>query len=42
LHTDTLPAAGGDIAKVDTRNPHDDMHTVDFAAVIGKRPVALI
>lgn len=42
IHTPTAASVGGDLAKIDTRVPHDDMHRVDFAAVIGKRPVALL
>jgi hypothetical protein len=42
IHTDTVASAGGDIAKIDTRDPHDDMHKVDFHDVIGRRPVALL
>ena len=42
MDTDTLAAAGGDIRKIDTRDPPDDMHKVDFADVVGKKPVALL
>jgi hypothetical protein len=42
VHTDTLAGAGGDVRKIDTRDPPDDMHKVDFAAVVGKKPVALL
>jgi len=42
VHTDTLASAKGDVAKIDTRSPPDDMHAVDFAAVVGKKPVALL
>lgn len=42
IHTDTVASAGGDLDKIDTRVPHDDMHRVDFHDVIGKRPVALL
>jgi len=40
----TLTAAdvGGDLAKIDTRVPPDQMHKVDFAEVLGKQPVVLI
>jgi hypothetical protein len=40
----TLTAAdvGGDLAKIDTRVPPDQMHKVDFAEVVGKQPVVLI
>ena len=42
VHTDTVASAKGDIAQIDTRQPPDDMHDVDFADVLGKRPVALL
>jgi len=42
IHTDTVQSAGGNIRSIDTRLPPDDMHDVDFADVIGKRPVALL
>jgi hypothetical protein len=42
IHTPTAASTGGDLAKIDTRIPPDDMHRVDFASVIGKRPVALL
>ncbi len=40
----TLTAAdvGGDLEKIDTRIPPDQMHKVDFAEVLGKKPVVLI
>ena len=41
VHTDTLESAGGDVSKIDTRQPPSDMHT-DFAEVVGKKPVALL
>jgi hypothetical protein len=40
--TDTVQAAGGDIKSIDTRVPPDDMHSVNFADVVGKKPVALL
>ncbi len=40
--TDTVASASGDIAKIDTRLPPDDMHDVSFEDVVGKRPVALL
>jgi hypothetical protein len=40
IHTDVEGA--GNIDQIDTRRPHDDMHKVDFASVIGKKPVALV
>ena len=42
VHTDTLATAKGDVTKIDTRRPPDDMHKVDFADVVGKKPVALL
>lgn len=42
IHTDTVASADGDIESIDTRLPPDDMHGVDFADVIGKKPVALL
>lgn len=40
----TLTAAdvGGDLAKIDTRIPPDRMHKVDFAEVLGKKPIVLV
>jgi len=40
--TDTLASAGGDIDAIETRVPPDDMHAVDFADVVGTKPVALL
>jgi hypothetical protein len=42
VHTDTLETAKGDVSKIDTRKPPSDMHAVDFADVVGKKPVALL
>jgi hypothetical protein len=42
VHTDTLETAKGDVSKIDTRVPPSDMHDVDFADVVGKKPVALL
>jgi hypothetical protein len=42
ITTDTVASAAGNIASIDTRLPPDDMHDVDFADVIGKKPVALL
>jgi hypothetical protein len=40
----TLTAAdvGNDLEKIDTRVPPDQMHKVDFAEVLGKKPIVLI
>lgn len=40
--TDTLTSASGDVKAIDTRLPADDMHDVDLADVIGKKPVAVL
>jgi hypothetical protein len=42
IHTPTAASVGGELSKIDTRIPPDDMHRVDFASVIGKRPVVLL
>jgi hypothetical protein len=42
MHTPTKASVGGDIAKIDTRDPHDDMHDVDYADALGKRPIVLL
>ena len=42
IHTPTKTSVGGDLSKIDTRVPHDDMHDVDFASVLGKKPVMLL
>ena len=42
VQTDTLETAKGDVTNIDTRQPPSDMHKVDFADVIGKRPVTLL
>lgn len=42
IHTPTVSDVGGDLGKIDTRSPHDDMHKVDFADVLGKEPVVLV
>jgi hypothetical protein len=41
IHTPTVSDVGGDLGQIDTRSPHDDMHKVDFADVLGKEPVVL-
>jgi hypothetical protein len=33
---------GGDLDKIDTRQPHDDMHSADLADVLGKQPAVLL
>ena len=42
IHTPTAAEVGGDLAKIDTRVPHDQMHQVDFADVLGKEPIVLV
>jgi hypothetical protein len=42
IHTPTAADVGGDLAKIDTRIPHDQMHTVDYADVYGKEPIVLV
>jgi hypothetical protein len=41
IHTPTEAEVGGDLTKIDTRKPPDDMHKVDFADVLGRKPVVL-
>jgi hypothetical protein len=42
IHTPTVASAGGDVSKIDTRDPPDDMHKYDFASVLGKKPIVLV
>jgi hypothetical protein len=42
IHTPTAGDVGGDLTKIDTRVPHDQMHEVDFADVLAKEPVVLV
>jgi hypothetical protein len=42
IHTPTKASVGGDLAKIDTRDPPGTMHDVDFASVLGKKPVVLL
>jgi len=41
VHTPTPADVGGDLSKIDTRVPPDQMHA-DFAEVVGKKPVILL
>ena len=41
ISTPTREDVGGDLAKLDTRDPPSTMHDVDFADVVGKKPVVL-
>ncbi len=42
IHTPTADDVGGDLAQIDTGIPPDQMHAVDFADVLGKKPVVLV
>jgi hypothetical protein len=42
VQTDTLASAKGDVSKIDTRQPPDDMHAASFADLVGRKPVALL
>ena len=42
MHTPTKTSVGGDVKKIDTRVPPDDMHDDDLADVLGKTPVVLL
>lgn len=42
IHTPTAADVGGDLSKIDTRIPHDQMHKVDYADVYGKEPIVLV
>lgn len=42
IHTPTASDVGGDLAKIDTRIPHDQMHQVDYADIYGKQPIVLV
>jgi hypothetical protein len=42
IHTPTKLDVAGDLARIDTRDPPSDMHEVDFADVLGKKPIVLI
>jgi hypothetical protein len=42
IHTPTKLDVAGDLSKIDTRDPHDDMHEVDFADQVGKKPIVLL
>ena len=42
MHTPTTDDVGGDLTKIDTRQPPSSMHDVDYADVLGKKPVVLL
>jgi hypothetical protein len=42
IDTPTKDSVGGDLSKIDTRDPHDDMHDTNLADALGKRPIVLV
>jgi hypothetical protein len=42
VHTPTLADVNGDVSKIDTRVPPDDMHSTDLADALGKQAVVLL
>jgi hypothetical protein len=42
IHTPTEADVGGEMAKIDTRVPPDQMHKVDFAEALGRKPIVLV
>jgi len=42
VHTPTAADVHGELSKIDTRIPHDEMHDDDLAEVLGKEPVVLL
>jgi hypothetical protein len=42
VETPTVEDVGGDLDQIDTRVPHDSMHEVDFADVVGEKPIVLL
>lgn len=42
IATETLDSVNGDVALLTTRQPPEDMHSVSFDQVLGKRPAALL
>jgi len=42
MHTPTAEDVGGDLTKIDTRQPPSSMHDVDYADVLGKKPIVLV
>lgn len=42
IHTPTAADAGGDLSEITTRIPPDTQNQVDFADVLGKKPVVLL
>ena len=41
IHTPTVEDVGGDVAKIDTRQPPSTQHEADLADVLGKEPIVL-
>lgn len=41
VSTPTADSVGGDLSKIDTRQPPSSMHDADFKDVVGKKPVVL-
>jgi len=42
VHTPTETDVGGDLAQIDTRIPPSSLHDVDFADVLGTKPVVIV
>jgi hypothetical protein len=42
IDTPTTKSVNGDVASIDTRTPPDDMHSVNFADIAGKKPAILV
>jgi hypothetical protein len=42
IDTPTAASVGGNLSTIDTRDPPDDMHKVNFADVLGKKPIVLV
>ena len=43
IHTPTITDVGGDYSAIDTRQPPSkELHKVDFADVVGKKPIVLV
>jgi hypothetical protein len=42
IHTPTARDVGGDLSKITTRVPPDDLNKVDYAEALGKEPIVLL
>jgi len=42
VSTPTADSVGGDLSKIDTRQPPSSMHDADFKGVVGKKPIVLV